>query len=240
MKNAAVVYRSLVVTLASLLLLVGCQSKPTVATPVSPATGADDWARIQASGKLVVGTSAGYPPFSFYTDNFTLDGFDVVLAREMGQRLGLEVEIRDFAFEGLLNALQLGQIDMAIAALSVTTAREKVADFTRIYYVGEDAFLARVDAAISAIRQTPDLVNYRIGVQTGSVYATWLRNNLVDLLPSCASIAAEHCWSIMSASALIPIVPTLAGPVTYQLEASNDRTARYRDVTVTVLVRQPR
>ena len=186
MKNVSVVHTLLLAALTSLLLLAGCQSKPTVATPVSQATatpvttGADDWARIQATGKLVVGTSADYPPFSFYTNNFMFDGFDVALAREIGRRLGIEVELKDFAFEGLLNALQLGQIDMAIAALSVTPARERMADFTRVYYVGEDAFLARADATLAPIRQTQDLVNYRIGVQTGSVYATWLRSTLVD------------------------------------------------------------
>ena len=79
-----------------------------------------DWARVRDAGKIVVGTSADYEPFEFYNSNFALDGFDIALMKELGKRMGLEVEFKDFAFDGLLNALELGQVDAAISAISVT------------------------------------------------------------------------------------------------------------------------
>src|SRR4051812_32278438 len=85
----------------------------------------DDWARIKAAGKIVVGTSANYPPFEFYDSNYQLDGFDIALFKEVGKRLGIEVEFNDFAFDGLLDALRLKQVDAAIGAISVTPDRQQ-------------------------------------------------------------------------------------------------------------------
>ena len=146
------------------------------ATAVAPTPGpaADAWATVQQRGRLIVGTSADYPPFAFYTDAFELDGFDVALARLLGERLGVEVEFSDMAFDGLGGALAVGQIDAAIAAISVTEARRAVVDFSSVYHVSEDAALARVDTGI-ALRSPADLAPYRVGVQEGSVYQTWLQ-----------------------------------------------------------------
>ncbi len=96
----------------------------------------------------MVGTSADYPPFAFYDDKFQLDGFDIALMKAIGEKLGVEVEFNDFAFDGLGNALQLGQIDAAIAAISVTPERQELVDFSDVYYVGADALLVAEQTAL--------------------------------------------------------------------------------------------
>jgi polar amino acid transport system substrate-binding protein len=150
-------------------------SMPTdTAEPVAE----DAWSRIQAASRMVVGTAADYPPFSYYTLDFKLDGFDVALIREIGERLGVDVEIKDMAFEGLGGALQLNQIDVAIAALSVTPEREAVIDFTTVYYVGEDAILASEEAQI-VISSVEEMAGFGVGVQRATVYEDWLRTSLV-------------------------------------------------------------
>ena len=75
------------------------------------------------------GTSADYPPFAFRTNEFTLDGLDIAVINEIGRRLGVTVELNDMAFEGLSWALQLEQIDVAIAALSITPERSESNQF---------------------------------------------------------------------------------------------------------------
>ena len=147
---------------------------PATTAAATPGPAADAWAAVQQRGRLIVGTSADYPPFAFYNDDFELDGFDVALARRLGERLGVEVEFSDMAFDGLGGALAVGQIDAAIAAISVTEARRAVVDFSSVYHVSEDAALARIDTGI-ALRSLADLAPYRIGVQEGSVYQTWLQ-----------------------------------------------------------------
>ena len=98
----------------------GSETQPTVTDP---------WQRIQAEGKIVVGTSADYPPFATYNDAYQLDGFDIALMREIAQTWGVQVEFTDMAFDGLNGAIQLGQIDAAIGAISKTPTREQVVDF---------------------------------------------------------------------------------------------------------------
>jgi ABC-type amino acid transport substrate-binding protein len=155
------------------------QTAAQAATP-KPGTSGGDWQKIKAAGKIVVGTSADYPPFEYYTPDFKLDGLDIALMREIGKQLGVTVQFKDMAFDGLLDAMQLGQIDMAMAAISVTPEREAVADFSNTYYVGEDAVLARTDSRIQQIQDVTDVAHQRIGVQKSSVYETWLRDNLVN------------------------------------------------------------
>jgi polar amino acid transport system substrate-binding protein len=149
-------------------------------TPPPPPTSGDPWQRIQASGKMIVGTSLDYPPFGFYNDNFQPDGFDVALIREIGQTLGVQVELKDMAFDGLGGALQLGQIDLAIAAISVTPEREAVFDFSNVYFVGEDAILANQNANVAAINNVTEMAFYRVGVQRATVHERWLRETLVE------------------------------------------------------------
>src|SRR4051794_8237831 len=72
---------------------------PTVAAPVAQTDDGDDWARVKAAGKIVVGVSADYPPFEFYDSNYQLDGFDIALFKAIAQQMGITVEFNDFAFD---------------------------------------------------------------------------------------------------------------------------------------------
>jgi polar amino acid transport system substrate-binding protein len=153
--------------------------EPTFTATAEPVSD-DTWERIQAAGKIVVGTSADYPPFEFYKADAQIDGFDVALMDEIGRRLAIPVEYRDFAFEGLADALSLGQIDAAIAAVSVTPEREAVVDFSNVYFVGEDGVLAREDSGIDSVDSLDDLSALRVGAQRSTIYDEWLHTNLVD------------------------------------------------------------
>ena len=138
------------------------------------------WARIQSLGRMSVGTAADYPPFEFYNENFQLDGFDIALIRAIGEELGVVVDIADIAFEGLDDSLAVQQTDVAIASLSITPEREAIADFSNVYYIGEDAVLAASGSGISAVRSAADMAPYTVGVQARSVYERWVRTELIE------------------------------------------------------------
>ncbi len=146
----------------------------------TPIAQDDSWAKIQTAGVLRVATSADYPPFSYYNDNYIVDGFDAALIREIGSRLGVEVEISDYAFEKLGATIIAGQSDTVIAALSVTDAREADFDFSNIYYVSQDGILARADSGIGQITEPSQMAGKKIGVQEFSVYQTWVQEELVN------------------------------------------------------------
>jgi polar amino acid transport system substrate-binding protein len=150
-------------------------------TEAAPTTSADStWDRVEAAGKLVFGTSADYQPFEYYDENYQITGFDAALAREIGSKLGLQVELSDIAFEALPAALQIGQIDAAIAAISVSPERQQIMDFTNVYFTSDDMVLARDNEGTVTITKVEDLVPFRVGVQRGSIYATWLQETLVE------------------------------------------------------------
>ena len=102
----------------------------------------DDWSRIQDAGKIVFGTAADYPPFEYYNSKFELDGFDIALAKAIGEQLGLEVQFKDYAFDGLVDAVHLGAVDGGIAAISVTPDRQQQVDFSNLYYIGNSVAMA--------------------------------------------------------------------------------------------------
>ena len=139
----------------------------------------DDWARVRAAGKILVGTSADYAPFEMYASNYQLDGFDIALFKALGDKLGVTVEFNDFAFDGLLSALRLKQVDAAIGAISVTPDRQQLVDFSNIYYVGEDAALVRSNFR-GSISSITDLKDQTIGVERGTTYQMWVQQNAVD------------------------------------------------------------
>ena len=145
-----------------------------------PVAQDDSWEKVQTAGVLRVATSADYPPFTYQNQDFMIDGFDAALIREIGQKLGVQVQITDYAFEGLGSALEVGQADVAIAAISLTSNREAVVDFSNVYYVGKDGILAHANSGVGYINQIPQFAGYRVGVQKRSVYEAWAQTYLVD------------------------------------------------------------
>jgi ABC-type amino acid transport substrate-binding protein/heat shock protein HslJ len=148
-------------------------------TPVEVTPADASWEEIQAAGRMVVGTSTDHPPFAYYIGKELIDGFDIALMNEIGQRLGVQVEYRAYAFDALADALAKGQIDAAVAALSASPERTAILDFSTPYFVTVDAILAYFTSPMD-VDSIQDLAGYRVGMQQGSVHEQWLRRALVD------------------------------------------------------------
>ncbi|HFE66154.1 MAG TPA: transporter substrate-binding domain-containing protein [Chloroflexi bacterium] len=177
----------LLVFIGGALILAACrgndnESTETAVPPTStsPEAAGNAWERVQSTGRLVIGTAADYPPFEYHTEEFQLDGMDIVLISEIAQKLGVTPEFKDMAFEGLGGAIQLEQVDVAIAALSVTDEREAIVDFSNVYFISEDAALARADDPLDQLQNVEELAAMRVAVQRNTVYDNWLQENLVD------------------------------------------------------------
>lgn len=126
---------------------------------------------IKEKGKLVIGTSADYPPYEFHTvidGKDTIVGFDISIAEEIAKEIGVELEVKDMKFEGLLPALQSGNVDMVVAGMSPTEERKKAINFTDVYYNGKNSILinkSNLDKYISV----EDLKNLKIAAQKSSI-----------------------------------------------------------------------
>lgn len=172
------------------------EDRPVVPTPTglpaAPAT--DDLQDVQSEGVLRVATTLDNPPFSTYDENLKPTGIDIELITDLARRLGLRVEIDDFTFDKLGNALATDLADVAIAAISITPERASEVDFTNVYYVGQDAVLAGLDSDIAKVASLDDLAALRVGAQEGSVYESWLRENAV----ATGKMPAERLVALVS------------------------------------------
>lgn len=154
--------------------MVGCGSGTTTekkegnAAPAAKATTLD---AIKSKGKLVVGTSADYAPYEFHTQVNGKDqivGFDIEIAKQFAKDLGVELEIKDMAFDGLLVALQADKVDMVFAGMTPTEERKKNVDFSDIYFTATHRFMLR-SGEEAGISKMEDLKGKKIGVQKGSI-----------------------------------------------------------------------
>lgn len=121
--------------------------------------------KIKADGKIVMLTNAGFPPFE-YTAGGEVAGVDVDIAREIAKDLGVELEIQDMAFEGIVTAIKSGKGSMGIAGMSITEERLENVDFS-VEYVKSKLFVL-VTSKETEIKAPADLTGKTIGVQTGT------------------------------------------------------------------------
>ena len=82
---------------------------------------------------MIVGTNAEFPPFS-YIENKAIVGFDIDVAKEVAQRLGKTIQIKDMPFDALIPDIALGHVDFVAAGMSYTEERAKRASFTKSYF----------------------------------------------------------------------------------------------------------
>lgn len=168
------------------LSLAACASKTTTDAPAAaPAEEVASDITTVVSGKLTVATSPDFAPYEFYAldddGNPQLAGFDVALAGYVADYLGLELDIIPMDFDGVLNELAAGSVDLGMAGLSPDPTRMDAMDFSDIYYEGGQSFVTVKDKA----DQFTDLASankpeYSIGAQNGSIQLDLANENTPD------------------------------------------------------------
>lgn len=133
--------------------------------------------QIKHRGKLIVGTSADYPPFEFKQGN-QYEGIDIEIARDIAHKAGVKLEIKNMDFDSLLVALETHKVDMVIAALNPTPQREKSVTFSDSYYTdGNDLLIRKADQ--KKIKGIKSFTSHdTIGIQTGSVQAQLVKKQI--------------------------------------------------------------
>lgn len=117
-----------------------------------------------------VGTEPTFAPFEM-TDEKTgeIIGFDIDLIKAIAEDQGFKVEIVNLGFDGLIPALQTGNIHIIASGMSITEERQKEVDFSDPYI---DAGLAiAVAADNTTINGKDDLKGKTVAVQIGTTGA---------------------------------------------------------------------
>lgn len=166
-KNKLVVFLSIMLLAA---LAAGCGGS------------SDKLGTIKEKGKIVLGTSADFPPFEFHLPVNGKDeivGLDIAVAEAVAKELGVELEIKDMDFDSVLLALTSGKVDFAMSGLSVTDERKQSVDFTKEYYQSEQAIVIRAEDQ-SIYKTLAEFKGKAIGAQLGSVQEEVARTQLAD------------------------------------------------------------
>ena len=143
-------------------------------TVTSLSSAADQWADVKSAGVLRFGVAPDYYPF-VYTEGTDLDGLDIALVKEMGQRLGIEVKPINMAFDGLIDALLIGQVDLIGGGFSITEERLKSIDYTNAYYQAGGVILCRAGNPVTE----ENIRNFKLGVLKGTSFEQWVASNLL-------------------------------------------------------------
>lgn len=129
-----------------------------------------------AQEKIVVATDTNFKPFSFRNDEGNYVGFDVDMWMAIADKLNIAYDLRPMDFNGIIPGLQSGNIDVAVAGMSVTGKREKVIDFSYPYYKAGLIIMVRADNA--DIRKLEDLSGKMVATKQGTSTIPFLKKNV--------------------------------------------------------------
>lgn len=171
----------------------------TEANQSSTDSGDDLLSEILERGTIRVSTDPNYEPQSFLNEKGEFVGFDVAVAREIGERLGVEVEFVTPDWDLVTAGNWGGQWDISVGSMTVTTARDEVLDFAEPAYYYAPAQVAATDE--SGIETIEDLNSQAICVGVSTTYETWLNGDLESLgLPE-----SSYYHDIPSDVSIIPL-----------------------------------
>lgn len=128
--------------------------------------------------KIIIGTSADYPPFEWIDAEGNYVGFDMDLMRMIAISEGYEIEIKDLGFDALIPALQAGKVDIIAASIGVNAERDKVIDYSEAYLETNQIVLVKEKSALNILSAFSP--NNKVGVQRGSTQYRWVQKNLLD------------------------------------------------------------
>ena len=136
--------KKFLITLLALLCITGCSNN---------------------NEKLVMVTEAGFAPYEFYENN-EIVGVDIEIAKEIAKSMDKKLEVKDIAFDSIINELNADKADMALAGMSITEERLKSVDFSIEYAISKQVVVVPIDSKI----ENPEQIHGKtVSVQLGTV-----------------------------------------------------------------------
>ncbi|MCF7888208.1 MAG: ABC transporter substrate-binding protein/permease [Candidatus Omnitrophica bacterium] len=133
---------------------------------------------VQAKEKetFTVALTGKYPPFSFYSKDGKLVGFDLDVAKKIAKHLGQDLKVVTTEWDGILAGLLSKKYDAIIGSMAITPQRKRSVDFSLPYYSsGAQLFIHKKDKG--KIKSIEDLKREKVGVGLGETYQHYLEKN---------------------------------------------------------------
>lgn len=176
----------LALTLAAALAGCGSSASSAAASSDTAAASTADTAdeteldKVKAAGKLVVGVEGTYPPFTYHDDNGELTGLDIELGKALADKLGVEVEFQEAAWDSLLIGIDTERFDTVINSVSITDERAEKYDFSDPYYYEARRVVVRADD--DSIHGPEDLNGKKIATNTTNAFIPWYEEQGVEVV----------------------------------------------------------
>lgn len=135
-----------------------------------------------SEGTLKVGMECDYPPYNWTqadASNGAIQiegsqeyayGYDVMMAKLIGEATGKTVEIHRLSWDNLAKSLQAGTIDVVIAGQSITAAQRAKADFSQPYFFAKIVAVTKKDSPYAQAKTLSDLKGASVTSQLGTVW----------------------------------------------------------------------
>ena len=151
-------------------------------------------------GKLTIGMEIEYPPFEEYAeDGVTPTGYDIDLAKAIGDKLGLEVELINTALDGILKGIGVNY-DCVISAITITEERKESVLFTDAYIDNYQAVVVPANSDLQ-ITSLNDLDGKTVALQKKSSSDALIEDMTGKGTISCTKVAQERvatCFTQLS------------------------------------------
>ena len=189
MKNVLKKAGAAVLALTLTAVLAGCGSSASsaaassdtaAAASVADTTAETELDKVKAVGKLVVGVEGTYPPFTYHDDNGELTGLDIELGKALADKLGVEVEFQEAAWDSLLIGIDTERFDTVINSVSITDERAEKYDFSDPYYYEARRVVVRADD--DSIHGPEDLNGKKIATNTTNAFIPWYEEQGVEVV----------------------------------------------------------
>jgi len=160
-------------TVLSIVLLAGCSGGKTTNGNAENSKGngkssASALDKIKDKGVLVVASSNDVPFAYIDKDTKKFTGIDAEIITEIAKRLGIsKVEMKEVKFENLLLELNNNRVDMVTDGMYIKPERQKIANFTNIWYTEGEALVVLKDSSIKGLDDLKDKI---VGGQKGTAF----------------------------------------------------------------------
>ena len=142
-----------------------------VSTEIGTGESADDLlAQIKERGSIIVAMEGTWAPWTYHDDNNDLVGYDVEVAQNIAEKLGVEVEFVEGEWDGLLAGLETGRYDIMVNGVGVTDERAEKYNFSTPYAYNKTAVIVRGD--YDEISSMEDLKGKKTANTITSTYAS--------------------------------------------------------------------
>jgi len=158
-----------ILTVVLTLFAVSCQPAAKKAdTAVEPEAAVVDPNVIT---KLVIASDATWPPMEFVNDAKEIVGFDIDMINALGQYMGIEIEVRNTAWDGIFAGLDNGAYDAIVSSVTITEERMKAMDFSTPYINAGQVLVVSKKLADTGITTLAQMSGKKVGAQIGTTGA---------------------------------------------------------------------